>query len=159
MIKNYNRYHIGPTYEGTVADGIDFKKAGYPPFIDLVYGVSGPEPWGRWTDANESRKDSVASFIFNKSLPDSFILELQATAFGPNHNTPIAIRVGNTTKKFTVTEPSFQTFYIDFDNVGDQNIIDIIPPHPTTPNSTNSQSADFRRLGIGMVYLKIKAKE
>jgi hypothetical protein len=39
-------------YEATLAQGIDFKKDGYPAFIAQVAGMSGLEPWGRWSDAD-----------------------------------------------------------------------------------------------------------
>ena len=41
---------LGPRYEVTMMDGIDFTKPGYPTFLSDVSGISGPEPWGRWTD-------------------------------------------------------------------------------------------------------------
>jgi hypothetical protein len=58
-----------------------------------------------------------------------------------------------------VGDASNKIFYIDFDNVGDKNQIDIIPANPISPNSINPASTDFRKLGIGLVALKIKPKE
>jgi phosphoglycerol transferase len=82
---------LGPKYESTLAEGIDFKKPRYPSFLIDITGVSAREDWCRWTDANIV---PVARFQFNKPLPKKFILELQANAIGQNVGQP-KVRVGD----------------------------------------------------------------
>src|SRR6185436_9351069 len=72
---------VGMAYDATLAQGIDFTRAGYPRFLKEVQGVSGEESWGRWTDANLS---PTARLRFASPLPKTFTLELRASGLGPN---------------------------------------------------------------------------
>jgi hypothetical protein len=42
-----------------LADGIDFSQAVYPLDVDYVRGMSGREPWGRWSDADRGPAVSI----------------------------------------------------------------------------------------------------
>ena len=141
------------TYEATLAEGIDFKKVGYPKFITEVTGMSGYEAWGRWTDADAG--GAVARFVFKDKLPASLTLTVTANAFGPNDGKPVKVKAGGVEQQFTIkngSEPGSYT--VKFDKV-DGNTIEFIPPEPTSPKSLGV-SEDGRRLGIGFVALKIQ---
>lgn len=143
---------LAPQYFATLSEGIDFRKEGYPDFLMAVYGMSGREDWGRWTDANLAPS---AKFLFKKPLPEKFTLELKAVAFGPNIGEPVKVKAGNVEKSFTVKSPSMdgEVFRIEFDGVKG-NTIEIIPPKPTAPKDAGV-NPDTRKLGVGLIYMKI----
>lgn len=47
---------LGPRYPASLMEGIDFTRLGWPEFIRNVKGLSGYEPWGRWSDAKVLQK-------------------------------------------------------------------------------------------------------
>ena len=139
-----------------LADGIDFKKQGYPDFLAKVSGMSGYEPWGRWTDATVG---SVAKFRFRQVLPRKFILEITAIAFGPNYGAPVKVRVGGVEKTFVITptKKEADTYRLAFETDGTADTLEITPPKPTSPSEINTKSGDARKLGIAFISLKIKS--
>lgn len=145
---------LTPQYESTLAEGIDFKKPGYPSFLIEVAGVSNRDEWGRWTDATAS---PAVRFRFSKPLPKKFTLELQANAFGPNEGKPTKIRVGNVEREVTIKNvPSYSVYAAEFDDVVSADTIEIIPPNPVLPREVDATNKDERKLGLGLVSLKIK---
>lgn len=144
---------LAPRYASTLAEGIDFRKPGYPNFLVEVTGVSGHEPWGRWTDATLS---PTATFKFSKPLPKNFTLELQASAFGPNVNTPSTIRAGKIEHQIVPKDGSQQDYKLEFKGVT-ASTLEIIPAKPTAPKDIKDlKNPDPRKLGIGLITLKIK---
>jgi phosphoglycerol transferase len=141
-------------YEATLAQGIEFKKDGYPAFITQVAGMSGLEPWGRWSDADVG--GPVVRFTFKDKLPAAFKLVVTANAFGPNEGKSIQVKAGQATQELTIknaAEPGAYT--IKFEKV-DGNTLEFTPPAPTSPASLNKDSPDQRKLGIGFVSLKLE---
>jgi hypothetical protein len=139
---------LGPRYESTLEEGIQFAKAGYPSFLQSVSGVSGYEPWGRWTEGKE------VVFKFKKKLPKKFTLELTAQAFGPNVNEPLTVKLGKITKGVTLTSDRPKVYMVQLSGV-DTDALILLPAKPTTPKSMGVNE-DLRSLGIGLVKLKIK---
>jgi len=138
-------------YLAGLSEGIDFVKPGYPTFVTETQGISGNEPWGRWTAGDK------AIIKFKDPLPRAFYLELIVKwAFGLNANAPIKIRVGTNEQTFTVTQTN-EIFRFEF--LIDQNVntIEIIPPKPTSPKSMKKNN-DERLLGVGLVKLRIIEK-
>jgi phosphoglycerol transferase len=133
-----------------LAEGIDFRKAGYPVFLGQVSGVSTREPWGRWTSG------PVAKFAFKKNLPKKFIFEITANAFGPNIGKPVKVRVDGIEKSFIIANNTANTYELVFKTTGRARTLEIIPPQPTSPNELDPASGDNRKLGIGLISLKIK---
>lgn len=145
---------LAPRYEATLADGIDFSQPGYPSFLAEVSGVSSREGWGRWTDANQG---DVVRFRFKQRLPDGFILEIKARAFGPNAGVPVKVRVGDVEQSFTPSKVSAGGFYqLTFRGTGGADSIGIIPPQPVSPKDINPDSKDARKIGVGLISLKIQ---
>jgi phosphoglycerol transferase len=142
---------LAPRYESTLAAGIDFKRPGYPNFLVDVAGVSSPEKWGRWTDGPEVK------FRFNSPLPKKFVLELQANAFGPNEGKPVKIRAGTIERVITIKNvPANSVYTAEFDDVTSTDTIVITPPSPVLPREVDPSNQDERKLGLGLVALKIK---
>lgn len=145
---------LAPRYEASLADGIDFKRSGYPTFLAEVSGMSGHEAWGRWTDAAEG---ATARFRFNQPLPQKFTLELKANAFGPNLGLPVKVRVGGIEKEFVVKDPQAPELHVlMFEGVAGADAIEVVPPQPTSPKQLDPQSGDTRMLGVSLVSLQIK---
>lgn len=130
---------------------IDFTKKNYSDFLEKVSGISDHESWGRWTDANLG---PMAEFSFMYPLPKKFILEIDAVAFGPNLGLPIKVIIGDIEKIFIIAKPNI--YKIPFEINDGVHTIKIIPPKPTSPNEINPEDNDTRKLGIGLISLKIK---
>ena len=145
---------LDPRYEATLAEGIDFRKPGYPNMLIDVSGMSAYEPWGRWTDGENG---AVAKFRFNQPLPRKFTLELEATAFGPNVGQPIKVRAGNNEKDFVVKDPQvLETYRLTFEETSGADTIEILPSKPISPKEIDPQNGDTRKLGVGLISLKIR---
>lgn len=142
---------LGPRYPATFAEGIDFTRHDFPNFVDDVVGLSGSEPWGRWSEG------SFVKFRFDEALPRKFTLELTASAFGPNIGAPVRVRVGGVEKTFVITEQKVPgTYRLTFDTDGTADTLEFTPPKPTSPNEIDPKNGDTRKLGIGFISLKIK---
>jgi phosphoglycerol transferase len=142
---------LAPRYEASLAEGIDFKKPGYPSFLAEVSGISGHENWGRWTDG------PVVKFRFKRNLPNKFTLRLGSGAFGQNMNQPIIVRAGNVSRHFTVKDPmGKEIFTMNFEGVDGADILEIVPPKPTRPKDIDPKTTDERLLGLAMFSLKIQ---
>jgi phosphoglycerol transferase len=130
---------------------VDFREKNYPADVASVSGISGPEPWGRWTDG------ARAVLQFKKTLPSTFQLKLQTNvAFGPNAGIPILVRAGSIQKEFTVTRPD-QLIVLDFEGVENADRIEFVIPKPTSPKEL-AINEDLRKLGLGLVSLAIGPK-
>ncbi len=140
-----------PSYDATLAEGIDFRRPGYPNFVADVSGISTPESWGRWTDANLS---PTAKIRFKEPLPTQFLLTLDAIAFASNIGGNVIVRAGDTEQSF-VAKPESATYNLTFNLKTPSDTIEIIPPKPASPSELN-QSGDSRKLGIGLITLKIE---
>jgi phosphoglycerol transferase len=141
---------VVPAYEATLRQGIDFKKPGYPNLLVGVAGVSGVEPFGRWTDATLS---PTVRFRFKDPLPAKFILELQANSYGPNDQEPTRIRAGNVEKTVLIKSQP-ETLSIPFENVSG-DLIEIIPPKPVAPIDVDPRSQDTRKVAIALASMKL----
>ena len=133
------------SYDNSLEEGIEFKKEGYPNFIKRVWGVSGREKWGRWSDANLAPS---VKFQFKDKLPKSFILELKVGGYGSNIGREAVVKIGNEEKRFKIESYSPKVYRLEFNNVN-SDIVEITPPNPTSPKR------DKRKLGISFVKLKI----
>lgn len=141
----------GVRYPATISEGIDFRKHGLPSFLRKIEGLSGEEPWGRWSDANTS---ATIKFNFTEPLPNIFTLSLLANAFGPNQGQESTIRIGKHSYKLQIY--SGQEAQLKVNLQGEiSDTIEIIPYNPTSPLELG-QSNDSRKLGIGFIKMQIK---
>ena len=116
--------------------------------VERLVGLSGIEPWGRWSD------NKTVEVHFSTPLPRSFTLKLLAEAFGPNANEDVKVRVGDQTQlaKFARTKGEM---IISFNTDGTQKVISFEIPKPTSPISLGLNE-DARTLGIGFSNLHIE---
>ncbi|WP_297205939.1 phosphatidylglycerol--membrane-oligosaccharide glycerophosphotransferase [uncultured Pluralibacter sp.] len=133
------------------ADSFIFNVAGAPDAVKQFSGISRPELWGRWSNA---QLGDAVKIEYNAPLPEKFNLIITAKAFGPNADRPIPVRVGNSEQTLTLgNEPSTTTLH--FENPTRSRLLTIVPPDPQSTNEGNILGHAPRRLGIGMVEIKI----
>lgn len=143
--------NIGTIYHSTLEDGIIFNKEGYPNFLYNVKGMSNPESWGRWSDANLYE---YVEFEFKENLPQHFELELEIGGYGPNAGQDARVIIGENEQKIRLVHSSSSKYVLQFEDIKNAKVIKIIPPLPTSPASLR-QSADERKLGISFISLKV----
>lgn len=124
---------------------------GAPNSVKSFSGISRPESWGRWSNANLAPEVKIE---YVDPLPQKFDLVITARAFGPNVHRPIPVRVGDQKQLLTLGE-EFSTTTLHFDNPNGSHNLIIVPPEPQLSNIGNITGQDPRKLGIGMVDIKI----
>lgn len=135
-------------YTSTLAEGIDLSKPGYPDFINNISGVSDQEPWGRWTD------DDKSIFHFKQPLPKQFTLAIKTNVFGPNFGEVVKVKIGGIQQEFKITEQG-QLHHFDFVLPEPADTIEFLIPKPTSPHELDPSNSDKRKLGLGLISLKI----
>ena len=106
-----------------------------------------PEKWGSWST------DKVVNLVFKRPLPEQFRLMIDARAYGPNVDKPIALKVGDISQDI-VLSGDFQRKTVLVQNPKRTNEINFIIPNPTSPFE-QGLGDDKRRLGVGIRELKI----
>lgn len=137
------------------ADSFIFNVAGAPEEVKSFSGISRPESWGRWSNAQLGQEVKIE---YQHPLPKRFDLVITAKAFGPNADKPIPVRVGNSEQTLTLGH-EVTTTTLHFDNPADASTLVIVPPDPQSTNEGNILGHSPRRLGIGMVEIKVIASE
>ncbi|MFK4444461.1 phosphoglycerol transferase [Caballeronia udeis] len=141
----------GVKYHAALSDGINFSRPGLPDFLKQLDGLSGVEPWGRWSDAS---LDPSVRLRFTDPLPAHFVLHLRAQGFGPNVGKPTRVAVGNEVQSFMPSAaPTDQA--LSFSNPKGADLITITPAQAISPKDLGT-SSDDRRLGLGMEQLWIE---
>lgn len=143
---------LGRRYEASLKQGIDFTRPDFPLFVKDINGLSGPEPWGRWTDAHAARSLQID---FTKPLPRRFTLVLNVSPFGPNAGQDLVVRIGTQTLSIKLHEGPGEYRQV-VDAGGDAvSRIELVPARPASPKELG-QNGDERKLGIGMIHLGIE---
>ena len=94
------------------ADSFVFNVAGAPEEVKQFSGISRPESWGRWSNAQLGNEVKIE---YKAPLPEKFDLVITAKAYGPNANKPIPVRVGNSEQTLTLAN-DVTTTTLHFDN-------------------------------------------
>ncbi|KQR85479.1 hypothetical protein ASG35_27230 [Burkholderia sp. Leaf177] len=143
---------LGPRYPATLSEGIDFARNGWPAFLRDESGLAFREPWGRWSDANV---DSSVKLGFFEDLPQRFTLALTIVPFGPNAGKDLAVSIGEERYYLKMT-PAASEVKIAVDLKGRRaDSIELSPPLPTSPRELGL-SSDLRKLGVGLIRLRIE---
>ena len=137
------------------ADSFIFNVAGAPEEVKQFSGISRPELWGRWSNAQLGDRVKIE---YKAPLPEKFDVVITARAYGPNAGKPIPVRVGNSEQTLTL-DHAVTTTTLHFDNPSRSNLLTIAPPEPQATNEGNILGHAPRRLGIGMVEIKIIKSE
>lgn len=112
-------------------------------------GLSGIEPWGRWSDGD------TIQFDFKQALPKKFKLGLLMEAYGPNAGEMATVTVGGMAQRALI-EKTKKLVELEFVTDGKASTIAIAVPRPTSPHDVNG-SEDRRRIGIGLGKLTVDA--
>lgn len=134
-------------FERALAQGVSFSDSVNQDIFLETDGLSGAETWGRWTVGD------LAKFKFVEPLPKEFSLVLTGGAYGPNVGKPIKFKVGSVTRDIVFTSDAYlkpKEYQIKFSLPEPSDTLEIFIPEPTMPGAS-----DTRRLGIGLVTLKI----
>jgi len=117
--------------------------------VASMSGLSGAEPWGRWTDG------PVARIVLSRDLPPRFVLRIEtAMALPPSVNVDIGVRVGETTRHFRVPTTTPAIAEIEFEIAAPSKSIELLIPNPRSPTELGMNS-DGRKLGIGLQSITI----
>lgn len=134
--------------KGDVQKGIAFNTDAIEVNFENIQGLSGIEPWGRWSDTKQ------VILTTQQDLPKSFLLELTASPFGDNENNEMVIYINDipvgvidTTK--TNGDDFQRTLRITHDQQG-ARIIKFDIPNPQRPSDS-----DQRTIGIGFKNIRI----
>lgn len=133
------------------ADSFIFNVAGAPEEVKSFSGISRPESWGRWSNAQLGEQVKIE---YQHPLPKRFDLVITAKAYGPNADKPIPVRVGNSEQTLTLGH-DVTTTTLHFDNPSEASTLVIVPPAPQSTNEGNILGHSPRQLGIGMVEIKV----
>lgn len=133
------------------ADSFKFDVPGAPLAVKAFSGISRPESWGRWSNANLAPEVTIE---YARPLPPSFDLVIRAKAFGPNARHPIPVRIGDQQQMLTLGH-EVSTVTLRFNNPAGSRQLVIAPPEPELSNEGNIIGQDPRKLGIGLVNIKV----
>lgn len=133
------------------ADSFIFSVPGAPEAVKQFSGISRPELWGRWSNAQLGK---AVKIVYQAPLPPSFDLIITARAFGPNADRAIPVRVGNKTQNLVLSN-EVSTTTLHFHNPSRSKTLTITPPAPQATNEGNILGHSPRQLGIGLVEIKI----
>lgn len=125
-----------------------FSRNLFPPYVARTEGLSGAEPWGRWTEGPVLRID------FTQPLPRQFRLVLRTMdAFGANASQRFTLIAGNAEQQFSVGHGDREVS-LDVATTGDVSTLVIHIPDPRSPKELGT-GADPRRLGLALRSLQI----
>ncbi|MDR6857585.1 DUF7024 domain-containing protein [Variovorax guangxiensis] len=132
------------TLGASLVEGIDFSAPELPAFVDVVEGLGGVEPWGRWSVGEQVR------FELNHTLEGPVRLLLRGVGFGPNVGAGAAVTVGHQVRfmPLPASLADGEELAVDFDLSVPSNVIEFKVPHPSQPEG------DDRRIGIGFFGLR-----
>ncbi|MCL9646877.1 phosphatidylglycerol--membrane-oligosaccharide glycerophosphotransferase [Pantoea eucrina] len=133
------------------ADSFVLNVPGAPHSIRRFSGISRPESWGRWSNANLAPEVNIE---YAEPLPSRFDLVITARAFGANAQQPIPVRVGSEEQVLRLDD-SFSTTTLHFSNRDGSHNLVIVPPAPQLSNQDNIVGQAPRKLGIGMAEIRI----
>lgn len=136
------------------SDSIQFNLPGLPQQVQKVSGLSYAENWGRWSDAN-LLPDVTIQYL--EPLPAKFALTMSARAFGNNSLRPVQVRVGDWQQQVTFGAQD-TTMTLQVDNTSRARSIVITPPEPIETSEGTVDGFAARKLGIGLVSLKVTAQ-
>ncbi|MFS2222846.1 phosphatidylglycerol--membrane-oligosaccharide glycerophosphotransferase [Pantoea sp. B65] len=133
------------------ANSFIFNLPGAPQTVKSFSGISRAEEWGRWSNADLAPEVKIE---YNQPLPEYFDLVITARAIGENIHRPIPVSVGEEQQQLNLGEQD-STTTLHFRNPHNADTLVIAPPAPLLSNEGNITGHDPRRLGIGMVDIKV----
>jgi FkbM family methyltransferase len=141
-------------YPATIEAGMDFRLSFLPSFLETIEGISTPEDWGCWTNADRL----VARF--RDPLPTQFRLSLNGYAFETSRGKPIRIVTdGETVPSCVMKGGPSRLYQVACANQGRSRTLELIVPSPAAPAEIwPGRSTDTRRLGVALTRMFITPK-
>lgn len=130
---------------------VDFSQALDDEGIRRNSGLSGPEGFGRWSDAN------VVELELASELPRKLGVELKLYAFGPNVGQEVVVTVGQQERRF-IAPAQLETVKLSFYTDGTERLVRIRIPKPTSPKEAGT-GEDARALGLALHELRLHDHE
>ncbi len=130
---------------------IDFAEVRLPWLVVKWSGISGPEHFGRWSDAKE------VMLKFRQALPARFMLRVKGYAFGKNCGMRIGVTVGEA-RQAMVLEGDEAGAWVEvaFENPDGADTLRFSIPHPEAPATRwPGRSYDVRLLGVALMRLEV----
>jgi phosphoglycerol transferase len=128
---------------------IDFRSENYPEQVAEITGLSGREPWGRWSDANLA---PTVTIHLKHPLPSRFILSISGQT--AQKGVLSTVRIGGFKEDFFIQDIGDEvSIPVKLDSP--QQVLELIPSHPLSPKELDL-NGDTRKLGIGLTTLKIQ---
>lgn len=125
---------------------INFGQAEHDWGLAYNQGLSGPEPWGRWSDGKQ------VVLEFQQLPPGPFTLQLDAAAFGPNVGKEFSVRLGAQERQL-VLPAEHGKVELKFDASSERKLV-INVPQPASPQS-QGMGEDQRMLGIALYSMRV----
>lgn len=132
-----------------------FNVPGAPATVARFSGLSRPELWGRWSNANLAPEVKIE---YRHPLPAALAVTITARAFGPNAGKPIMVRVGDS-EHTLILGHEMSTTTLHFANPTRSEVLTLTPPEPQSTNEGNILGHAPRKLGIGLAEIKISAEQ
>jgi hypothetical protein len=128
---------------------VDFSRDTWPRCIRNASGLSGAEPWGRWSDAALAPS---ARITFLRPLPRAGTLRLCLAVLDQRCN-PVVVTIGSATFDIRASQEP-QEFALAFEADTETDTIDIRASQSFAPRDLG-WSSDTRRLGVALHWLEI----
>lgn len=136
-----------------LADGFDLAETVYPREVDYLRGLSGPEPWGRWSDAS---LDPAVSILLREPLSGSLCLDVRFRATPLQVGAPVVIRLGDHSAAVVPPDTQPRDYRIEAHLAKPADRIDLEPSRPSPGRGWDPQHRDSRRIAIGLIRLQVR---
>lgn len=150
-LRNLARLRIADTDLTYHSDTILFNLPGMPQQVQKISGLSYPEPWGRWSDANLQPDVTIQ---YREPLPAAFTLTITARTWGNDSLHPVTVKMGNWQQQVTFSAHD-TTLTLPVDNPARARTITITPSQSTKSTEGTMDGFAARKLGIGLVSLLV----
>jgi hypothetical protein len=146
-----------PHYSATPAEGIVFGRVGWPDFVRFTSGFSFHEDWGRWTDSD---MQPSAKIFMNRQFSGPLCIEVNARPSVSQRGKKFDVALGKNIGSITLADPDYTTYQISFADAQPADTIEFRAEDNVPANNEFMHSGtDARRLGVGLVWLKILPSE
>ena len=136
-----------------LADGFDFTQTVYPQEVDWVRGLSAPEPWGRWSDANIG---PAVSILLREPLSGTLCLDVRFRATPLQAGAPVVVRLGDYSATVVPLDTEPRDYRLEVQLAKPATSIDLEPERPARAGSWVPQNRDPRRIAIGLIRLQVR---
>lgn len=139
-------------YEGTLEEGFDFSRPGYPSFVRAAAGISVREEWGRWTDA---RLLPGARIVFSHAFSGKACVSLKTRPAGRQVGESVVLRFDGQEARLVTADESAKWYQVQFHLDRPSDTLEIVPSEPAQPREWDPSNRDPRKLGLALYRLVV----